>query len=148
MREDGLLHLNRRDIFAAADDDVLFPVDDVHVIFVVPDRHVAGVQPAIDDRAAGRFRLLVIAVHHVIAANNNLADTLHIARHISPLRIHHANFVADDRPARRRFVARAIFLAAIVHCVFIAGGGRDRAGLSQSVARHHVATKCLLHARN
>src|SRR5215218_755349 len=43
MPRDGLLHLDRRDVLAAGDDDVLVSVPDLHVPVGVPHRHVTGV---------------------------------------------------------------------------------------------------------
>src|SRR6185312_13131923 len=96
--EDRALHFDGRNIFAAADDDVLLAVDDVDVSLLIPDSHVAGVQPAARHHSGGGFRLLIITVHHQVAANHNFADRLHVARNIVHLAVHHANLAARNRP--------------------------------------------------
>jgi hypothetical protein len=51
----GALDFDGRNIFAAADDDVLLAIDDVDVILVVPDRHVAVCsQPLVMTSAVAR----------------------------------------------------------------------------------------------
>src|SRR5438477_13204913 len=62
MREHPVLDLDRRDVLAAADDDVLLAVGDSEVALVVEGPTVAGVEPAVDDGLAGLLRLLPVAL--------------------------------------------------------------------------------------
>ena len=59
---------------AADDEHVLLAVGDRDVAAVVHDADVAGVQPAVRvDRVRRRLRVLVVALHHVVAADDDLA---------------------------------------------------------------------------
>jgi hypothetical protein len=58
MRVDLAFDLDRRDVLAAADDDVLLAVDDVEVSVLVKVAEVARAEPAIGgERLAGRSSL-------------------------------------------------------------------------------------------
>ena len=69
-----LLDLERGNVLAARDDDVLRAVLDLDIAVGVHDREVAGVEPAAAERLAGRVRVLQIALHHRVAAQHHLAD--------------------------------------------------------------------------
>ena len=71
--EDGVLDLDRRDVLAAGDDDVLLAVRDRDVAELVDRPAVAGVEPAVDDRPRRRLGLLPVALHHDVAAGEHLA---------------------------------------------------------------------------
>src|SRR5690349_3516235 len=118
MSEDGRLHLNGRDIFAAADDDVLLTVHDVYVIFIVPDSHVAGVQPGAGHHGSRGFGLIVVAIHDVVAAHYDLADGFHIARHVVHLGVDYANFATGNRPAGHGLMAHAVRIVFVNDCRF------------------------------
>src|SRR5205085_1750447 len=78
VREDGALDFDRRDVLAAADDDVLLAVDDVDIVLFVPDGHVASVKPAVGQDVGSRFGLFVVSVHDEIATDDDLANGLHV----------------------------------------------------------------------
>ena len=61
MRGDGLLHLDRRDVLAAGDDDVLAAVAQLDVAVRMQDGEVAGVEPAASERGRGRLGVVVVA---------------------------------------------------------------------------------------
>ena len=65
--------LARVDIESAADDHVLQPVDDVEVALLVQAADVARVEPPVADRFSRRFGPLVVALHDVVAADDDLA---------------------------------------------------------------------------
>src|ERR1700677_5382595 len=71
---EDLLDLARVHVVAAADDQVLLPVDDVEVAAGVDPGQVAGVEPAVADRLGGGLRALPVALHHVRPADDDLAD--------------------------------------------------------------------------
>ena len=68
------LEVRRRDVLAArGDDDVLLAAGDLDEAVGVDLAEVAGVQPAVDDRLAGRLLVLVIALEYVRAPDEDLA---------------------------------------------------------------------------
>ena len=138
---DGALHFDGGNVFAAGDDDVLLAVHDVDVVLFVPHGHVAGVQPAVGHDGGGGLRLLVVAVHDVVAAHDDLAEGLHVARHVVHLQIHHAHFAAGQRPAGHGAVAQAVLLVGELHGGFVARAGGDGRGFGEAVAGHRGAGK-------
>ena len=50
---DKVLDLDGVEVFAAGDDDVLLPVDEVVKALLVLDRHIAGVEPAVPEDLGG-----------------------------------------------------------------------------------------------
>jgi hypothetical protein len=76
VAEQDLLDLARVDVVAAADDQVLLAVDDEQVAVVVAVGEVAGVEPAALERLRGLLGLVVVALHDVVAADDDLADVL------------------------------------------------------------------------
>jgi hypothetical protein len=52
-----VLDLDRRDVLAARDDDVLRAVLDLDIAVGVGDREIAGMEPAAGKRLFGRFRV-------------------------------------------------------------------------------------------
>jgi hypothetical protein len=84
VRQDGVLDLDRGDVLAAPDDDVLGAVLDQDVALLVDDGHVAGVEPAVADRRGRGLRVLVVAVHDGVRADDDLADLLAVGRTSRP----------------------------------------------------------------
>src|ERR1700751_5011275 len=113
MQGNGVLYFDGRDVFAAADDDVFLAVDDLDVVVLIPGGHIAGVQPTAGDRGARGFGVLEIAVHHVIAADHDLADALHVARNVAHLCIDDPDFVRYRRPAGHRQAPQTVLLAGV-----------------------------------
>src|SRR6185437_638820 len=94
-----LLDLARVDVVAAADDQLLLAVHDVEVAVLIDAAHVAGVQPAVDDRLGRRLRPLPVALHHVVAADDDLA---HLALgHLVAVVVDHPHLHVLDRGADR-----------------------------------------------
>src|SRR5262249_58239649 len=105
----GTLDFDGGNVLSARDDDVLLAVDDVDVAVFVPDRHVAGVQPAIGHHLGGGLGLPVVALHDVVAAHDDFADLVHVARDILHVGgVYHSNLAAGDRPPRHGELAPAI----------------------------------------
>src|SRR5664280_2124936 len=65
---EDLLDLARVDVVAAADDQILLPVDDEQEVLVVLIAQVAGVEPAAAERLLGLRRLLVVPLGDVVPA--------------------------------------------------------------------------------
>ena len=78
-----VLDLDRGDVLAAGDDDVLGAVLDDDVAVLIEHAEVAGVKPAAGKGLLRRLLVLQIALHHDIAAKHDLADGLAIARHLA-----------------------------------------------------------------
>src|SRR6185503_11506140 len=69
-----LLDLARRDVFAAADDQVLHAADDIAVAGCIERRQIAGVHPTLRvDGLPGLVFVVPVAVHHAVAARQQLA---------------------------------------------------------------------------
>ncbi|HET8607657.1 MAG TPA: hypothetical protein VFL66_11605 [Gaiellaceae bacterium] len=75
MRVQRLLDLAREDVVAAADDQLLQPVDEVEVAVAVEAADVAGAQPAVrGERRGARGRVLPVARDHRGPAELHLAE--------------------------------------------------------------------------
>ena len=103
-----------------ADDDVLRAVLDEHVAGLVDGRHVAGVQPAVANRGRGRLGVAVVAVHHRVAADDDLADLLAVGPDVAPLGVDDPDADTGDRPAGHRLALQPAFRGLAV--------GQDRLG--------------------
>src|SRR5712691_1829824 len=88
-----LLDLDRRDVLAARDDDVLLAVAQLDVAVGVPDADVARVEPAAAERLGGRLGLLEVAEHDVVAPHDDLAQRLAVARDVVHVAVHDAHEV-------------------------------------------------------
>ena len=82
MLEHDLLDLDRRDVLAAADDDVLRAILNLQIPVRVQDRDVTRMKVAARERLRGRGRIVVVTLHHVVATHDNLALRLRVARHV------------------------------------------------------------------
>src|SRR5665647_3253295 len=74
-----VLHLDRGDILAAGNDDVLRAIFQLDVAIRMHDAEIAGVEPAAGKLLLGRSLVLEIALHHDIAAHHHLAQCLAVA---------------------------------------------------------------------
>src|SRR5262249_31185642 len=74
MLHERVLDLDRGDVLAAPDDDVLLAVAQLDVAVRVHDAEVARVEPAALEGPRGRLGVLVVALHHVVAAHHHLAE--------------------------------------------------------------------------
>ena len=81
---------DRRNVFAAADDDVFQAVANFDVTIGMHDCGVAGMKPAAAQRLLGRFRIVVVAGHDHVAARDDFTLSNAIVRHVVALRVHHA----------------------------------------------------------
>ena len=79
MAVEHVLDLDRRDVLAARDDDVLRAVLDLDIAVGVGDREIAGMEPAAGEGLLGRGRVLQIALHDDVAAHEDLAHRLAVA---------------------------------------------------------------------
>src|ERR1700737_3543126 len=148
MSEDGFLHLEGGNIFAAANDDVFFAIDDVDVVFGVPDGHVSGAQPAVAEDGAGGFGFVVVSVHHVVAADGDLAHGFEIAGDVAHFGVHHPHLAAHNRPAGGGEAPEPLSFVGADHGALGLGGGGHGRGFGKTVAGLDFATEGLLEAGN
>src|SRR4051812_2582784 len=89
-----VLDLDRRDVLAARDDDVLRAVLDLDITVRVGNGEIAGMEPAAGEGLLGRDRILQIAFHDDVAAHEDFSGRLAVARNrFKRLRIgHHQPF--------------------------------------------------------
>ena len=77
-----VLDLERGDVFAARDDDVLRPVLDLDITVGMTNPEVAGMEPALCEGRLGRRRVLEISLHQGIPAQYQLTHRAAIPRDI------------------------------------------------------------------
>src|SRR4051812_32008426 len=97
MSDNDLLELAWIDVIAAAEDHVFCAVDDRDVAVLVDDPDVAGVEPAVAKGLGCCFGAFVVALHHVWAANDDLASVT--ARDVVVILIDALDLDAKDRLA-------------------------------------------------
>ena len=97
MRLQNFIDLLGRDVHSALDDQFLRAADDKDVPVLVPVGEVAGMQPPVGvERSRGSRRVLVIALHHPFAAQQNLARLA--SRQFSALAIDNPGLKAPRQP--------------------------------------------------
>ncbi|GBD28291.1 hypothetical protein HRbin31_00306 [bacterium HR31] len=92
------LHLHRGDVLAAADDDVLLPVDDLEVAVRVHHRQVPGVEPPARERLRGGLRIPVVAVHDGGPPHHDLPHLAAVPRHGGQVLPDHRHLPAQELP--------------------------------------------------
>ena len=122
--QQDVLDLGRVHVEAADDEHVLQPSDDPHVAAVVHRRQVAGVQEApLVDGSGRRLRVVEIALHHAVAADEQLARRAPLD--LLPLRVGDDDLETGHRaPGRRGDRLRVV----------VGPGPRARPRLGESVA--------------
>ena len=86
-----VFHLDRRDVLAAGDDDVLAAVLDLDVAVGVLHGQVAAVEPAAGKGFLGGLGVLQVALHGDVAAEHDLAHGFAVHRHgLHGLGVQHA----------------------------------------------------------
>ena len=98
MGHEQRLDLLGGDVLAAADDDVLQPVDDREVLAVV-HREVAGAEPAAVDERVGVERGVEVADEHLGTAGEQLARRRRAATSSERLRVDDAQLGRADQRA-------------------------------------------------
>src|SRR5437667_7362405 len=85
-----VLDLERRDVLAAGDDDVLGAVLDLEVAVGLHHREVARMEPTTREDVLGRLAVLQVALHGDVSAEHDLAHGLAVRGNgLHRLRIHH-----------------------------------------------------------
>jgi hypothetical protein len=95
MRGEDVLDLNRRDVLAPADDDVLGAIANLDVAVGVHDSEVARVQ-ALGSQHLGRgFRIVKIPGHHRGGADHDLPHRAAVGRNVGAQLVEHPHLVHD-----------------------------------------------------
>src|SRR4030042_3509537 len=69
---DDVLHLHGEDILPAGDNHVLLSIHDIDEAIFVHLSHIAGIEPAVPESFRRFLGVLVIALHHPVALNDEL----------------------------------------------------------------------------
>ena len=125
MAVEHVLDLERRDVLAARDDDVLGAVLDLEVAVGVHHGEVAGMEPAAGEGRLGGLRVLEVALHGDVAAEHDLAHGLAVGGHRRHgLGVHHREAlfhqVAHALTAVQRVrspISRAFHSSCLAHTV-------------------------------
>ena len=96
MSVNGVFHLDRGNIFATADDDVLFAIAQLGIPIWMHHRQVAAMEPTAPESLSSRFGLAVIPTHDIVAAHDHLAQGLRIGRHILHGIVDHTHLFRND----------------------------------------------------
>ena len=96
VRDQHLLDFERRNVLAAADDDVLLPVDDQHVAIPVDRRQVSGMEPSALHGGEAVVGPFPVTLHDDVAARDDLANRLAIMGHVAAIGIDDADFDAGN----------------------------------------------------
>ena len=113
----------------APDDEVLHPVDDVDVSLLIDLGHVPTVHPPVPQRLSSALGVPEIALHHVGAAENNLAPLSD--GDILAVGVHHPHVHRIRRLAARRQQLRPLLQSP--HMVLFAQDGADGGDLGHAV---------------
>src|SRR5262249_32428860 len=93
------LYFHRRNVFTTTDNYVLGAVNDLNVPIRVHDRQISTVEPSTSHGLRCFLRLLIVALHDIVAARYNLAHGLAIPRHLMQLLVHDAHVSEQLRNA-------------------------------------------------
>ena len=91
MGDDRLLHLDRGDVLAPRDDDVLAAVAQLDVPVRMPHGEVAGVEPAAVECRRRRLGVVEVAGHEDVAAHHDLAHRLAVTGDVTHLLVDDAD---------------------------------------------------------
>src|SRR5437773_4028669 len=90
-------HFDRRNVFAAAYDDVFYAVANFDITIGMQDCSVAGMKPSAVKSPLGRLRVVVVAGHDHVAARDDFTLSNAIVRHVVALRVHYAQFTRRNQ---------------------------------------------------
>src|SRR5690606_19505451 len=137
--------LDGGDVLATGDDDVLEAVLDLHVTVLVPHTQVAGMKPAALEGFGGGGRVLQVALHHGVAAHEDLADGLAVLRYrLQGLRIgDHDPFQGRVAHALTGFDLGAFLQRHLIPLVVPGTDGHGTVGFGQAIDVGHLDAHCL-----
>ena len=90
MAQQHSFDFDRRNIFAAADDHVLEAVANLDIAVRMHDRGIAAVKPSAAHRVGRCLRVVVIALHHDVAADADLTQRASVMRNLLAGFVEHA----------------------------------------------------------
>jgi len=82
VAQEATFHLDRRDVLAAADNDILKTVADFNKTVRVNDCSVTRVEPSVSDRRVRRHRIILIALHDDVVSHSDFAKGLSVVWHL------------------------------------------------------------------
>src|SRR5579875_481046 len=85
VTQENALNLDRGDVLSATDDHVLEAVANFDIAIGMDNRRIAAMKPPSLKGTCGSFLIVVIALHHDIAACYNFADSLSVVRNLIAL---------------------------------------------------------------
>src|SRR5215217_7222932 len=95
----------RVDVVAVAPDGVILATDDEQIAILVAVAEIAGVQPAVAECPGGGFRIVVVALHHGVAAEDDLSQMLRSRRWLVTVLADHPHLHSPNRFADRSHLA-------------------------------------------
>ncbi len=98
MPQQNLINFVRRDVLAAADDDVFDPAGQVQVTIVVEIALVSGAKPSVDESAGVCFRIIFVSAKYIRALNCDFAALIVFER--IALFVHDPDAEAGAHPHR------------------------------------------------
>jgi hypothetical protein len=124
MLEKNHLNFHRRDVFSAADDDVLGSIDDNKVSIWIDRSEVSRVEPAIPNDRLSCLRVFPVPLHHDVAAYYDLTDRASVPGDILSVIVDYPKIHAHDRKPLRSLPLNALLLGP-VHTRLIDGDSED-----------------------
>src|SRR5579875_870070 len=97
VTQENALNLDRGDVLSATDDHVLEAVANFDIAIGMDNRRIAAMKPPSLKGTCGSFLIVVIALHHDIAACYNFADSLSVVRNLIALCIDDQQFTGSDQ---------------------------------------------------
>ena len=97
MSQQDAFHFHRRNVFAAADNNILDPVANLRVAIGTDDGRIAGMEPAVAQRFGGRLGIGVIAFHDHVPAHDDFPDRRTIMRHVAAFVVNHPQFARSKQ---------------------------------------------------
>src|ERR1051325_2599761 len=85
MPEQDAFDFGRRDLLAAADDNIFQSIADLDVTVGMNRGGVAGMKPAVVHRQLGSVRVLVVPFHHYVPADHDFTNRLTIFDYVVAL---------------------------------------------------------------
>ena len=97
MTKQDPFHFDRRDVLSSTDDHVLESIANAHEPVGVHHGGIAAVKVSTAKRLRRRFRIVVIPLHHRVAAHDDLADGFAVVRHLAIVFIHHSELARGNQ---------------------------------------------------
>src|SRR5215472_6069664 len=133
MRKKNLFHLERRNVLAAAHNDVFLAINNEEVAVFVPSGHVAGVKPPTAQHLRRGFGLLPVTFEDAIRAGDNLPHSLSVTWHVLVVCINDAELDTWNGVAGHCLAKKAL-LPLPIHSWLHRGNGQDGRSFRQAIS--------------